>query len=99
MEDDMASLPHDLPDVLLAPMVLRVDARLAELGELDAETLRRRIASDTNNGAWSREHREQGVLESLEYLQDMHGWQLSMDPRGVRVSHGVHSLVLGVPEV
>ena len=47
----MASLPHDLPDVLLAPMVLRVDARLAELGELDTETLRRRIASDTNNGA------------------------------------------------
>ena len=41
----MATRPHDLTDLYLAPVVLTVDARIAELGRLDQAKLAYKIAT------------------------------------------------------
>lgn len=35
----MATRPHDITDLYLAPVVLAVDAKIAELGRLDQQGL------------------------------------------------------------
>ena len=93
----MATLPHDLTDLRLAPTALAVEARLSELALLDVDELGHRVLLDTNHSDRTRELRASALLESVQYLIDLHGWILSWDPRGVRMKHGVHELVLGVP--
>ena len=41
----MATRPHDLTDLYLAPVVLTVDARIAELGRLDRDRLAYKVAT------------------------------------------------------
>jgi hypothetical protein len=93
----MAELPHDIADLYLAPFALEVDARIAELGMLgDAElALQVGIASDEPD--WTLEMRKDALLLTVGHLIDLHGWSLSWDDRGIRLSHGKHALVLGVP--
>ena len=93
----MPNLPHDISDLHLAPVVLALDARIEELGALDLATLVRRIALDSDAPSWSVEQREAGLLEAARHAIDCHGWTLTMDVRGVRLSHGPHTVVLGVP--
>jgi hypothetical protein len=93
----MTNLPRDVTDLYLAPVVLQVDARLAELSTLNDDDLDMKIAIESDEPNWSAGVRQEGVLRTVSHLVDMHGWALSWDPRGVRLSHGAHSLVLGVP--
>jgi len=93
----MGELPHDIADVYLAPVALHVEARLAELAKLDDDKLAVHIAMASDEQAWSPEFRSAAVLNTVGYLVDLHGWSLSWDDRGVRLSHGTRSLVLGVP--
>jgi hypothetical protein len=37
------------------------------------------------------------VVRSVTHLLDLHGWETGWDDRGLRLSHGSHSLVLGAP--
>jgi len=69
----MASLPlpHDVPDLLLAPVVLALDARLEELGRLGGEALRNRIASDSGIGDTTPQLREAAVVATVCYLEDV----------------------------
>jgi hypothetical protein len=92
----MATLPHDLSDLYLSPVVLELDARLDELGTLDLSNLTSRVAIDSNLPDRSREQRESALLRSIQQLIELHGWSLAWDTRGVRMTHGEHSLVLGV---
>jgi hypothetical protein len=94
----MPSVPHDYTDLFLAPVALSVDERLERLGELDRDALHRRVVLESNNEAWGRSRRGRDVVHSAIYLLDMHGWSADWDPRGVRLSHGAHTLVLGLPE-
>lgn len=89
--------PHDIPDLFLAPVVLEVDARITELSALNQEKLALHIAVESDLPDWSVDLRKDGLLRALSDIGDMHGWVLSWDERGVRVSHNVHSLVLGLP--
>jgi hypothetical protein len=82
-----------------APVLLALDARLDELGALDAEELGDRIALDSDRPDWTRELRETGLLLTIEHMIDLHGWTLSWDPRGVCVAHDQSRVVLGVPSV
>jgi hypothetical protein len=91
------NLPHDITDLHLAPVVLAIDARITALGALDFETLVLRVALESNCPDWSRDDRERGLLESARHFIDCRGWVLSWDPRGIRLSHDEHSVVLGVP--
>lgn len=94
----MATLPHDLTDLRLAPTALALDARLSELALLDPDELARRVVLDSNRSDRTREMRASALLESVQYLIDLHGWEVSWDPRGLRMKNGVHQLVLGVPQ-
>lgn len=94
----MTSLPHDATDMLLAPVVLALDARINELGRLDAERLSLHVALETDMPDWTRELRAESLIRAITRLIDCHGWRLSWDPRGLRVSHGSRTVVLGVPD-
>jgi len=93
----MAKAPHDLSDLYLAPVVLAVDARLEELGKLDAGQLAYEVALTTNRPDFTRTMREEALIAAVEHLIEMHHWTLSWDRRGLRLSHDEHTLVLGVP--
>lgn len=84
---------------MLAPVILHIDARLDELGSLSPSALRERIAMEGDQPDRTRPHREVGLLRTLEIAQDLHGWSLSVDPRGIRVSHKERGVVLGLPTV
>jgi len=94
----MTTLPHDLTDLRLAPTALALDARLSEMALLELDELTHRIALESNRATRTRDMRATALLDTVQYLIDLHGWVLSWDPRGLRMKHGVHELVLGVPQ-
>ena len=93
----MPLTPHDVTDLLLAPVALQVDERLERFAELDRDALHRRVVLESNNETWERTRRGADVVHSVTRLLDLHGWRASWDDRGVRLSHGSRSIVLGVP--
>lgn len=93
----MSALPHDIPDLLLAPVLLELDAQIGMLGLLDPDALRERVARESDLADWTRELREAALLRTISYLVECHGWVLSWDTRGIRVAHGDHHVVLGAP--
>jgi hypothetical protein len=93
----MTELPHDIADLYLAPVALEVDARIAEMGVLTDEKLRVQVAIESDEPDWSADLRTDALLRTLGRLVNLHGWLLSLDERGIRLSHGKHSLVLGAP--
>jgi hypothetical protein len=93
----MVEHPHDISDLHLAPVALEVDAQIAELSTLSDEELAVRVGVESDLPDWSVDVRRDALLRTVGHLIDLHGWLLSWDDRGVRLSHGNHSLVLGVP--
>jgi hypothetical protein len=93
----MPKTPRDVADLYLAPLALQVDQRLEEFAALDRDALHTRVVLESNNETWERARRARDVVESVTYLLDLHGWTAAWDDRGIRLSHGGHSLVLGVP--
>jgi hypothetical protein len=91
------NLPHDVSDLYLAPVVLAIDAKLDELGTLEPHALAQRVAIESNAPAWSRADREKGLLVAIQHFIDCRGWTMTWDPRGLRLSHAEHAVVLGVP--
>lgn len=95
----MTLLPHDTTDLMLAPVALHVDGRLTEFAALQMPALRIEIALASDVPDRTPQQREVALLAALQRFQEMHGWSLSVDPRGVRMSHKEHTLVLGLPAV
>lgn len=95
----MTMAPHNITDLHFAPVLLSLDARLEELGTLDAKALSYRIALESNKADYDVDMRIAGLLDSVRHFIDCHGWDLSWQARGIQVSHGTHSVVLGVPDV
>ncbi|HTC68777.1 MAG TPA: hypothetical protein VK662_04355 [Acidothermaceae bacterium] len=93
----MRNLPHDVSDLYLAPIVLSIDAKLDDLGTLEPRALAQRVALESNLPDWDREDRERALLRSALHFIDCRGWAVTWDPRGLRLRHDEHSLVLGVP--
>lgn len=93
----MPTLPRDLEDLRLAPVVLALDAQIERMGQLGASELASRVALESGMPDHSEAQREQALLESVRHCIDVHGWKLSRDPRGIRVTHQAHTLVLGAP--
>ena len=88
--------PHDVTDLRLAPITLLVDARLEELSALDAAQLAEAILFGSNRQPHSEAERGEALVAAATHLIDLAGWQATWDPRGVRLTHDSHSLVLGV---
>lgn len=95
----MATRPHDITDLYLAPVALAVDARIEELGRLDKDGLAYEVAVESDLPDLTRRFREDALIRAITHLVDRHDWVLSWDPRGVRLTHDGHSLVLGIPAV
>ena len=93
----MAQAPRDYTDLFLAPVALRVDARLADFAELNRDQLHERVVLASGRQASQQKHRSDDVVASVTQLLDMHGWTASWGSRGIQLSHGDHSLVLGIP--
>jgi hypothetical protein len=87
-----------MTDLYLAPVVLAVDAQIQDYAKLSASELEERVALASDLPDYSKEFRSEALLKAVAHTIDMHDWQLSLDPRGIRISHSGHSLVLGVPE-
>ena len=95
----MATRPHDLTDLYLAPVVLTVDARIEELGRLDRDRLAYEIALESDLADFTRSMREEALIRAVTHLIDSHDWEFSWDPRGLRLTHDAHTFVLGIPAV
>ena len=95
----MATRPHDLTDLYLSPVVLAVDARIEELGHLSEDQLDYEVALESGSPDFTRRMREEALIRTVTHMVDCHGWEFSWDPRGLRLSHDAHTLVLGLPAV
>jgi len=95
----MASRPHDITDLYLAPVVLAVDARIEDLGHLDKDALAYEVALESDSPDFTRAMREEALIRTVTHLIDRHDWELSWDPRGLRLTHDAHTFVLGIPPV
>ena len=95
----MPELPHDIHHLYLAPVALAVDARIDELGHLSLAELRETVGIESDTADWTPELREDALLATVGHLVDTHGWELTWDPRGLRLTHGAATLVLGIPPV
>jgi len=95
----MTDRPHDVTDLYLSPVVLAVDARIEELGHLSKDQLDYEVALESDSPDYTRRMREDALIRTVTHLVALHGWKPSWDPRGLRLSHDVHTLVLGVPAV
>jgi hypothetical protein len=98
-EVPMADKPHDVTDLYLAPVLLAVDARIEELGKLDKSGLVYEVALEADSPEITRRMREEALIRTITHLIDTHHWKFSWDPRGLRMTHEVHTFVLGVPAV
>ena len=95
----MATRPHDITDLYLAPVVLAVDARIEELGRLDKSGLAYEVALESDAPDFTRQMREEALIRTVTHLIDSHDWEFSWDPRGLRLAHDAHTFVLGIPAV
>lgn len=95
----MATRPHDVTDLYLAPVLLTVDARIEELGNLDKDGLAYEVALESDIPDITRPMREEALIRAITHLVDTHHWEFSWDPRGLRLTHDAHTFVLGVPTV
>lgn len=93
----MTSLPRDTTDLYLAPVALAVDARIDHLSRLTPRELAVEVALESDTPDWTRSDRQTALLRTLRHLIDTRGWAFDWDPRGLRLTHREHTLVLGIP--
>ena len=94
----MATMPHDVTDLYLAPVALAVDRRLGEFAAMTPDELSMAIAEASDMPDWTAGMRDDAVLIAASHLIETHGWELEWDPRGIRLRNREHTIVLGVPE-
>lgn len=93
----MYEKPRDVADLYLVPLMLELDSRLESFGLLEMDALSFEISLETNREPQNSEQRRAVVLDALTRNTDLHGWRVSWDPRGLRLAHGNHTVVLGLP--
>lgn len=89
--------PHDISDLYLAPIVLELDDRLERFARMGPEQLKFAIMLETNRVEGDEKSRLEMTLEAISRNLEMHAWEVSWDPRGLRVAHERHGVVLGLP--
>lgn len=89
--------PHDVTDLYLAPVALNLDARIQELATLSLSELAQRVAIESDTPDYDEPLRSAALLRTVTHLIDLHDWRVSWDQRGVRLTNGDHSLILGAP--
>jgi hypothetical protein len=95
----MADRPHDVTDLYLAPVLLAIDTRIEELGKLDKDGLAYAVALASDSRDNTKQLRQEALITTLTHLVETHHWEFSWDPRGLRMTHAGHTLVMGIPTV
>lgn len=90
-------IPHDLTDLYLAPVLLAIEARIEQLSALTPEELSLEIALTSNTPDWTRTWREQALTAAVGHLIDLHGWDVTVDARGLRLAHRRRTLMIALP--
>jgi hypothetical protein len=93
----VTSRPHDLTDLHLAPVAISIDARLNELAATPIDHLAGLVELRTTQHPTSLDERRDAMLKTITHKIDTRGWAASWHERGLALSHGQHSLVLGIP--
>jgi hypothetical protein len=92
--------PHDRADLFMAPVLLDVDERINQLAQLDAQALADRVLVHVNHETSDGAERRDALLATLTDGLELHGWKAKWHDRGLRLTHGEHSVVLGLgPEL
>jgi len=94
----MAPLPHDVTDLALAPVVLAIDGQLEAFSGLDQADIAFRIALETDRQPRDARSRGEAALEAVSRFIDLHGWEATWTPRGLRLTHDARTVTLGVPQ-
>ncbi|HET6192811.1 MAG TPA: hypothetical protein VFE59_38090, partial [Trebonia sp.] len=68
----MSDRPHDVTDLYLARVLLAVDARLEELGQLDKRRLAYEVALESDLPDITRQMREEALMRAITHLTDTH---------------------------
>lgn len=92
------NVPHDRVDLYLAPVVLRLDSWVEEWGEMSEQDIMVRIAFTTNEEPRDVEGREKALVHAAQHDVELHGWGVEIVSRGLRLHHGEHYVVLGLPD-
>ena len=93
----MTIRPHDLSDLYLAPVALTTDSCLERWAAMSPDEVRGEVALHTNSDPTTPDKRRAALLATLAQ-PEMHGWALSIGPRGVVLTHDNHVITLGVPD-
>ena len=93
----MPEFPHDITDLRLAPVALAVDAAIEMLGRLPLEKLAWQAESYRDITEITPDDRKRWLLAQIESQAETAGWELSVDDRGIRLTHREHTFVLGAP--
>jgi hypothetical protein len=89
--------PRDIADLYLAPVALAIEAELGTLTDLTHHQLLGYIALTTNHQPRSVEERRVDFVDAVTFHLDLHGWRVTVHPRGLQLANGEHTLVLGLP--
>jgi hypothetical protein len=89
--------PREIVDLPLAPVVIAYDRRIQELAQLNVHQLADHVEVASRRISLTRPQRQEDLLDAVGYCIDRHGWQTSWDTRGIRLTRGTYSIVLGVP--
>lgn len=92
------NMPHDRVDLYLAPVVLRLDAWLEEWSGMSEHDITVRIALSTNEEPHDVGGRKRALIHAAERDVELHGWAVELVRRGLRLHHGEHEVVLGLPD-
>ena len=93
----MTAAPRDRSDIYLAPVALAADARLEELGRLPFGEMITIVEGVADYPVIYRTLREAALIDAVRAAIPCHGWAFSVEPRGLRLTHREHSVVLGLP--
>lgn len=89
--------PHDITDLYLAPVVLAIDSELEALRGKSYDDIVMYVALATNREPRTRSEKRKYFIEAVTKFHDLHGWVVSCHPRGLRLTHDDHQIVLGLP--
>jgi len=94
----MATLPHDVVDLYLAPVAITLDGQLEDLSHMTVHELDVHVGVRTDHDPLDVAGRRAGLLKAFTHVTDMHGWTLAWGDRGLLISHAEHRLTLGLPQ-
>ena len=85
-----------MTDLYMAPVLLALEERIEQFGALNPDELANQIALESDLPDYTTEFRSEALLKALAQPIDLHDWSLSLVPRGIRVAHDDHAVVLGI---